>query len=271
MRELERYIVGQDEAKRAVAVALRNRYRRSQLSEDMREEISPKNILMIGPTGVGKTEIARRLAKLVDAPFIKVEATKFTEVGYVGRDVNPSPRPGRSRLRMVKSRRERVRLRAQVWRRTASYLILHPIKRRATPSTSCWASAQGARDPQEEKQPFSPARRTAQKAACHENRGPRAERGGESRPRSDPGAPVNIGDRWRLLPKKTKLRRVKVARRARSSWPRRGKVIDNGRRHRGGVRRASRRHRLPGEIDKMPGVPPAGTARTLPRGCTGTS
>ena len=72
VRELERYIVGQDEAKRAVAVALRNRYRRSQLSEEMREEISPKNILMIGPTGVGKTEIARRLAKLVDAPFIKV-------------------------------------------------------------------------------------------------------------------------------------------------------------------------------------------------------
>ncbi|MGC8861165.1 MAG: ATP-dependent protease ATPase subunit HslU [Armatimonadota bacterium] len=86
--ELDKYIVGQDKAKRAVAVALRNRYRRRQLSEDLREEVIPKNILMIGPTGVGKTEIARRLANLANAPFVKVEATKFTEVGYVGRDVD---------------------------------------------------------------------------------------------------------------------------------------------------------------------------------------
>jgi ATP-dependent HslUV protease ATP-binding subunit HslU len=85
--ELDKYIIGQNNAKRSVAVALRNRYRRSLLEEGMRDEIIPKNILMIGPTGVGKTEIARRLAKLVNAPFIKVEATKFTEVGYVGRDV----------------------------------------------------------------------------------------------------------------------------------------------------------------------------------------
>ncbi|MEG2453941.1 MAG: ATP-dependent protease ATPase subunit HslU, partial [Clostridia bacterium] len=85
--ELDRYIIGQTEAKKAVAIALRNRYRRSQLSEELREEITPKNIIMKGPTGVGKTEIARRLAKIVKAPFIKVEATKFTEVGYVGRDV----------------------------------------------------------------------------------------------------------------------------------------------------------------------------------------
>lgn len=87
VQELDKYIVGQDSAKRAVAVALRNRYRRSQLDEKIREEITPKNIIMKGPTGVGKTEIARRLAKLVKAPFVKVEATKFTEVGYVGRDV----------------------------------------------------------------------------------------------------------------------------------------------------------------------------------------
>ena len=87
VHELDKHIIGQNEAKRAVAIALRNRWRRMQLCEDMREEITPKNILMIGPTGVGKTEIARRLAKLADAPFIKVEATKFTEVGYVGRDV----------------------------------------------------------------------------------------------------------------------------------------------------------------------------------------
>ncbi len=85
--ELDKYIIGQESAKKSVAVALRNRYRRSLLSEEMKEEITPKNILMMGPTGVGKTEIARRLAKLMDAPFVKVEATKFTEVGYVGRDV----------------------------------------------------------------------------------------------------------------------------------------------------------------------------------------
>ena len=85
--ELDRYIIGQDKAKRAVAIALRNRYRRSRLTPELRQEITPKNIIMQGPTGVGKTEIARRLAKLVKAPFIKVEATKFTEVGYVGRDV----------------------------------------------------------------------------------------------------------------------------------------------------------------------------------------
>src|SRR5210317_1620129 len=87
VHELDNHIIGQDEAKRAVAIALRNRWRRMQLAEDLRAEITPKNILMIGRTGVGKTEIARRLAKLANAPFVKVEATKFTEVGYVGRDV----------------------------------------------------------------------------------------------------------------------------------------------------------------------------------------
>lgn len=85
--ELDKYIIGQDDAKKSVAIALRNRYRRNLLSDEMREEITPKNILMIGPTGVGKTEIARRLARIMEAPFIKVEATKYTEVGYVGRDV----------------------------------------------------------------------------------------------------------------------------------------------------------------------------------------
>ncbi|HNJ38792.1 MAG TPA: AAA family ATPase, partial [Nitrosomonas sp.] len=88
VHELDKHIIGQINAKRAVAIALRNRWRRQQIADPLRQEITPKNILMIGPTGVGKTEIARRLAKLADAPFIKVEATKFTEVGYVGRDVD---------------------------------------------------------------------------------------------------------------------------------------------------------------------------------------
>src|SRR2546423_5248533 len=87
VQELDRYIVGQDAAKRAVAIAIRNRWRRQQLPPDLRKDVTPKNIIMIGPTGVGKTEIARRLAQLVGAPFLKVEATKYTEVGYHGRDV----------------------------------------------------------------------------------------------------------------------------------------------------------------------------------------
>ncbi len=88
VQELDKHIIGQDEAKRAVAIALRNRWRRVQVDEPLRSEITPKNILMIGPTGVGKTEISRRLARLAKAPFVKVEATKFTEVGYVGREVD---------------------------------------------------------------------------------------------------------------------------------------------------------------------------------------
>lgn len=103
VKELDKFIVGQDEAKKAVAVALRNRYRRSKLTAEQREEITPKNIIMKGPTGVGKTEIARRLAKLVGAPFIKVEATKYTEVGYVGRDVESMIRDlVEASVRMVK-------------------------------------------------------------------------------------------------------------------------------------------------------------------------
>ncbi|WP_028611046.1 ATP-dependent protease ATPase subunit HslU [Paenibacillus harenae] len=113
--ELDKYIVGQKQAKRSVAIALRNRYRRSLLDEALRDEIVPKNILMIGPTGVGKTEIARRLAKLVKAPFVKLEATKFTEVGYVGRDVESMVRDlVETAIRMVKSERtEKVKDKAE--------------------------------------------------------------------------------------------------------------------------------------------------------------
>lgn len=113
--ELDKYIVGQKDAKKSVAVALRNRYRRSLLTDDERDEIVPKNILMIGPTGVGKTEIARRLAKLVHAPFVKVEATKFTEVGYVGRDVESMVRDlVETAIRMVKlERTEKVKDKAE--------------------------------------------------------------------------------------------------------------------------------------------------------------
>ena len=103
VEELDKYIVGQKNAKKAVAIALRNRYRRRRLPEELKDEVIPKNILMIGPTGVGKTEIARRLAKLVKAPFVKVEATKFTEVGYVGRDVESMVRDlVETSIRMVK-------------------------------------------------------------------------------------------------------------------------------------------------------------------------
>jgi ATP-dependent HslUV protease ATP-binding subunit HslU len=113
--ELDRFIVGQDDAKRAVAIALRNRWRRQQLTQAMRDEVLPKNILMIGPTGVGKTEIARRLAKLAEAPFIKIEATKFTEVGYVGRDVDSIVRDlVETALLMVRERmRKDVNVKAQ--------------------------------------------------------------------------------------------------------------------------------------------------------------
>ncbi|MCX7338449.1 MAG: AAA family ATPase, partial [Alphaproteobacteria bacterium] len=114
--ELDRHIVGQTDAKRAVAVALRNRWRRLQLSDELREEVLPKNILMIGPTGVGKTEIARRLAKLAQAPFIKVEATKFTEIGYVGRDVEQIIRD----LMEISIHMTRTRLREEVAAKAAT-------------------------------------------------------------------------------------------------------------------------------------------------------
>ncbi|MFH5183163.1 ATP-dependent protease ATPase subunit HslU [Paenibacillus sp. TAB 01] len=133
--QLDKYIVGQKQAKKSVAVALRNRYRRSLLEESIRDEIVPKNILMIGPTGVGKTEIARRLAKLVNAPFVKVEATKFTEVGYVGRDVESMVRDlVETSIRMVKAERtEKLKDRAEKLanERIVAILVPNPAKHKA--------------------------------------------------------------------------------------------------------------------------------------------
>ena len=107
--ELDKFIIGQDDAKRAVAVAIRNRWRRQQLKGEIREEVAPKNIIMAGPTGVGKTEIARRLATLVQAPFVKIEATKFTEVGYVGRDVESMVRDLVERsIKMVREEQDAI-------------------------------------------------------------------------------------------------------------------------------------------------------------------
>ncbi|WP_223066766.1 ATP-dependent protease ATPase subunit HslU [Paenibacillus caui] len=131
--ELDKYIVGQKQAKKSVAVALRNRYRRSRLSDEVRDEIVPKNILMIGPTGVGKTEIARRLAKLVGAPFVKVEATKFTEVGYVGRDVESMVRDLiETSIRIVKEERtEKVKDKAEELANERLVHILVPSESKA--------------------------------------------------------------------------------------------------------------------------------------------
>src|SRR5580692_11291838 len=135
VEELDKHIVGQKAAKRAVAIALRNRWRRGQVAGAMREEIVPKNILMIGPTGVGKTEIARRLAKLAKAPFLKVEATKFTEVGYVGRDVDSIIRDLlESAIKMVRAEKHKdVRERAE---RAAEERLLNAlVGATATPDT----------------------------------------------------------------------------------------------------------------------------------------
>lgn len=138
VERLDQTIVGQKQAKRSVAVALRNRYRRSRLDDALKEEITPKNILMIGPTGVGKTEIARRLAKLVGAPFIKVEATKFTEVGYVGRDVESMIRDlVETSVRLVQEEKmHRVKDKAAVMAEQKLVELLHPKKNKKKPSNS---------------------------------------------------------------------------------------------------------------------------------------
>ena len=133
--ELDRYIVGQSDAKRAVAIALRNRWRRQQLPEDIRREVSPKNILMIGPTGVGKTEISRRLARLAQAPFVKVEATKFTEVGYVGRDVEQMIRDLVEAGIVLLKEKKRAEVKAKAHLQAEERVIDALVGQSATPST----------------------------------------------------------------------------------------------------------------------------------------
>ncbi|HZG57898.1 ATP-dependent protease ATPase subunit HslU [Paenibacillus sp.] len=163
--ELDKYIVGQKQAKRSMAVALRNRYRRSLLEESIRDEVVPKNLLMIGPTGVGKTEIARRLAKLVGAPFVKVEATKFTEIGYVGRDVESMVRDlVETAIRMVKAERtEKVKDRAEALANERIVQILVPSPQRdktpKNPLEMIFGASQQQQQPVQEQDPTLADRR----------------------------------------------------------------------------------------------------------------
>ena len=219
VRELDRFIIGQTEAKRAVAVALRNRYRRAQLPEEIREEISPKNILMVGPTGVGKTEIARRLAKLVEAPFVKVEATKFTEVGYVGRDVESIVRDlVEASMRLCKEKAaEKVKARATALAEDRIVgIILNPRKKTSNPIDVLLGNK-----PREPELPPEEAQRIAtrrEELATQLMRGELEEVEIEVEVEDAPqsvdinGASVNIGDMMgNLMPKKTKMRRMKVS------------------------------------------------------------
>ncbi len=218
VRELDRYIIGQDEAKKSVAIALRNRYRRSCVDEKMREEISPKNILMIGPTGVGKTEIARRLAKLVNAPFVKVEATKFTEVGYVGRDVESIVRDLiENAIRMVKDEyTKKVEPRAKVLAedRLVTLLVSPPQKSNVNPLDFLLGKKKEEEPSAEEQQRLSGKREEVRQQLMRgeleereleievEEAAPQVEVGGSS---------ISLGDMMgNMMPKRTKIRHVKV-------------------------------------------------------------
>lgn len=220
VHELDRFIVGQDEAKKAVAIALRNRYRRSRVNDDLRDEIIPKNILMIGPTGVGKTEIARRLSKLVCAPFIKVEATKFTEVGYVGRDVESIVRDlTENAVRMVrKEHEERVMPRARVLaEEQLSEILARGPKRNNTPSNPLdfLLGKQKEQQPSnEEATALARRKEDIRQQLIHgdiedtelelevEEEAPTLEVGGSS---------ISLGDMMgNMMPKRTRMRHVKV-------------------------------------------------------------
>ena len=220
VHELDRFIVGQDEAKKAVAIALRNRYRRSRVESELRDEIIPKNILMIGPTGVGKTEIARRLAKLVSAPFIKVEATKFTEVGYVGRDVESIIRDlTENAVRMVRrEHEERVMPRARVLaeERLSDLLAHGPRKNTASNPLDFLLGKQKEQQPSGEEVAALAKRKEDIRLQLMrgeiedteldlevEEEAPTLEVGGNS---------ISLGDMMgNMMPKRTKIRHVKVS------------------------------------------------------------
>jgi ATP-dependent protease HslVU, ATPase subunit len=221
--ELDKYIIGQDKAKKAVAIALRNRYRRQQLDKELQDEITPKNIIMVGPTGVGKTEIARRLAKLMSAPFVKVEATKFTEVGYVGRDVESMIRDlVEASIRIVKaSRRESVISKAEQMaeERLADALEPMPKKPSANPLQALLGQGNGAPAETAEERQKRMTKRDETLALLRagrlddmmieievqDNSGLGIEIAGI-------GGDINLGDMFgNLLPKKTKRRKVTVA------------------------------------------------------------
>ncbi|MBR5961207.1 MAG: ATP-dependent protease ATPase subunit HslU [Clostridia bacterium] len=220
VHELDRFIVGQDEAKKAVAIALRNRYRRSRVESELRDEIIPKNILMIGPTGVGKTEIARRLAKLVSAPFIKVEATKFTEVGYVGRDVESIIRDlTENAVRMVRrEHEERVMPRARVLaeERLSDLLAHGPRKSNASNPLDFLLGKQKEQQPSGEEVAALARRKEDIRQQLMrgeiedteldlevEEEAPTLEVGGNS---------ISLGDMMgNMMPKRTKIRHVKVS------------------------------------------------------------
>ncbi|MGI6161380.1 MAG: ATP-dependent protease ATPase subunit HslU [Christensenellales bacterium] len=226
--ELDRYIIGQQEAKRAVAIALRNRYRRSRLPKDIQDEITPKNIIMSGPTGVGKTEIARRLAKLMNAPFVKVEATKFTEVGYVGRDVDSMVRDlVEASIRMIKEiKMSEVRIQAQTNAQMRLIDLLVPVRKKqqqtqANPLQLLFGPPQPAQEPvqtEEEKKSHETRREEVIRLL---NDGRLEETVIEIEVQDSPslalgmlgdmGADINLGDMFSgILPKKTKKRRVPV-------------------------------------------------------------
>ena len=218
VRELDRYIVGQDGAKRAVAIALRNRYRRAKLPEELREDVTPKNILMVGPTGVGKTEIARRLAKLVDAPFVKVEATKFTEVGYVGRDVDSIIRDlVEASIRLTKEQHmERVKDAAE--RSAVDRLVdlmVKPIKKSTNPIDMLLGNKpKPSDDPPEERERLRGKREDIRAALTRgelEDQLVEVEVE-EVTPRAEiPGTDMSMNDvLGSIMPKKTKLRKVPV-------------------------------------------------------------
>ena len=220
VHELDRFIVGQDEAKKAVAIALRNRYRRSRVDEALRDEIIPKNILMIGPTGVGKTEIARRLARLVNAPFIKVEATKFTEVGYVGRDVESIVRDlTENAVRMVRrEHEERVMPRARVLAdERLSEMLAHPPKKTSgatNPLDFLLGKQKEAQQTDEETTALARKKEEIRQQLLRneiedveldlevEEEAPTLEVGGSS---------ISLGDMMgNMMPKRTRMRHVKV-------------------------------------------------------------